>query len=813
MKREHHDRAGRRLQDNVLDRIPAWLPPALYLFATLVLFREVVFGAPLLGRDTFALSYFAREFYTDFVRETGRFPLWDPYVLGGLPFVDGMHGDIFYPPSLAMFVFDALHMWGIKMMLHVWLAGVFAYLFLRELRLSRGAALFGGLVFMMGPDLVSLVFPGGDGKLFVSALAPLVFWLAERAARHRRASDFAWFALGIALVVFTSHMQLAYFTVWGVSLWFLFRIGQTWRSGEKRAAGGLLAMFAVAGLLGMGAATVQFIPPLNYLREWSHRAERTVEAEGQSGYEYSATWSLHPEEAASLIVPEFVGDNAATDVRGGDRYWGRNAFKWNHEYAGLVPLLLIPILFLRRRTPETWFFALLAVLSVLYGLGANTPLFRLFYLIPGVNLFRAPSLIIFLYGLSIAVLGAMAVDRLAAWTTQPTEQTAVRKTLWIIAGVFLVLALLQSGGILTNLWQSISPLGARRAPALQANLASIQLGFWISFLLALLVASLWEALSRGAIGMREAVFALALLAFFDSYRIGRPFVRATVLMAEARLQQDPTLLVPDESIRFLQERQASGEVFRVYDLGYHPGINAPAYDFNALALHRIEQLGGHHGNEIGRYRELVGGDAAVNVAASQLRLLNLANVGYVVIGQRIENQGGLEEVFVGSRSAVYRNTAALPRVYLAGTVQVVPDDSAVQHLLAAEFDMRSTVTLPEPLPAGTEVQAEPQGTVEWVERGTNAYTLRVTSDRPALLVISENYYPAWKAAVDGEAAPVLRANYTFRAIPVGAGEHTVRLEYDSDTLDRSALASVSVLVLLLAVALAGTLRRRPEVAA
>jgi hypothetical protein len=704
-------------------------------------------------------------------------------------------------------------MWGIKMMLHVWLAGVFAYLFLRALRLSRGAAFFGGLVYMMGPDLVSLVYPGGDGKLFVSALAPLVFWLAERAAAKRRAGDFAWFALGIALVVFTSHMQLAYFTVWGVSLWFLFRTAQVWRRGEKRAAGALVAAFAVSGILGMGAAVVQFLPPLNYLREWSHRAERTVDAEGQTGYEFSTTWSLHPEEAVSLVVPEFVGDNAGTDVRAGDRYWGRNTFKLNHEYAGLVPLLLVPILFLRRRSPETWFFTSLAVVSVLYGLGANTPLFRLFYLIPGVNLFRAPSLIIFLYGLSVAVLGALAVDQLAAWLTQPSEYGPVARTLWIAAGVFLLLALLQSGGVITNIWQSISPLDARRAQGLQANLSSIQLGFWISFLLALAVATLWYAITRGWLGMREAVFGLALLAFFDSYRIGRHFVRATVLYAEARLRGDPTFLAPDESIRFLQGRQAAGEVFRVYDLGWHPGIEAPVYDDNVLAKHRLEQLAGHHGNEIGRYRELVGGDRAFNVAPSQLRLLHLANVEYIVLGQRIEGQAGFEEVFIGSRSAVYRNTAALPRAYLAGTVEVVPDASAVERLLSEGFDMRTTVLLPEALPPGMAVEADPEGTVEWVDRGLDEYSLRVTSDRPALLVISDNYYPAWRAAVDGEDTPILRANHTFRAIAVAAGEHTVRLRYDSSLLDRSALVSSAVLVLLLGTGLAGALRPSHETGA
>src|SRR5688572_9583868 len=272
--------------------IPAWVPPVVYALVTIILFREFFFGgARLLGTDTLELGYFARNFYTEFVQQFHRFPLWNPLLYGGLPFIDGMHGDIFYPPSLAMFFLNAAPMWSFKMALHVFLAGCFTYLWLREIGASRGASFVGGLIYMMGADLVSLVFPGGDGKLFVSALAPLAFWLTERSVVRRRVRDFAAFSLGIALMVFTSHMQLVYFCIWGVSLYFIFRVWQLARADESGHGGvhalGALGAFAVAGVLGVAAATVQFAPPLQYLREWSHRADKTEQA--QTGYAYSTT--------------------------------------------------------------------------------------------------------------------------------------------------------------------------------------------------------------------------------------------------------------------------------------------------------------------------------------------------------------------------------------------------------------------------------------------------------------------------------------------------------------------------------------------
>ena len=303
--------------------IPAWVAPVVFIFAAIIVFREFVFGiSGLLGTDTVALSYFARNFYTTFVQSFGRFPLWDPLLFGGLPFVEGMHGDIFYPPTLALFFMDTMRMWGWKMVLHVILAGVFTYMFLREVGLRRELALFGGLVYMMGADLVSLVLPGGDGKLMVSALAPLAFWLTERAVRNRRIADYAWLSLGIALLVFTSHMQAAYFCIWGFSLYFLFRVAQTWRA-DRNTGRALVAVgsLAAAGVLAVAAASVQFVPPLQYLREWSHRADRTVTADPEAAYEFATSYSINPEETASLIIPDFSGHQAQTETRP-PTYWG-----------------------------------------------------------------------------------------------------------------------------------------------------------------------------------------------------------------------------------------------------------------------------------------------------------------------------------------------------------------------------------------------------------------------------------------------------------------------------------------------------------
>lgn len=782
--------------------LPAWAPALIYALITIVLFREFFLGGiSMLGTDSLALSYFARNFYTEFVQAYHRMPFWNPLLFGGIPFVEGMHGDIFYPPSLALFFMDAGTMWGWKMSLHIFMAGIFTYLWLRRgLGLDSLPAFFGGLVYMLGADLVSLVLPGGDGKLFVSALAPLTFWLAERAAAKRRLADFALFALGIALLVFTSHMQAAYFCVWGVSLYFLFRVWQVWRTERSgMLAARLVGMFALAGMLGVGAAAVQFLPPLGYLQEYSHRVDRAEER----GYEWSSTYSLNAEEIMSLAVPEFVGELPGA-------YWGKNPLKLNSEYAGLIPLLLIPVLLLRRRTPLVWFFVGLAVLSLLYALASSTPLGRLFYLIPGVRLFRSWSIIIFLYGLSIATLAALAVQQLQEMLLGPaseSEAAGPRRVLWIGAGVLGVLALLAASGALTDMWTSVFYRGIDpgKSAALAANGPYITKGFWIAFGLAVVTASLWEMASRGILRAGAFVLLLAGVAAVDLYRVDRPFISSTASMNE-QATEFGTLFRPDETIEYLQRLREAGGVFRVMDMSTLLGMRSP-YGQNDLAIHGIEQLAGHHGNELGRYRNLIGGEVVENMITTDLRLAALTNTEYLVIPSRVEDPR-LEEVHVGSRAALYRYRDVLPRAFLVGTTEVVPGDAAAGRYLSEEFDARTSVILEEPLPPDVEVQPGATGVVEWVDREPDVFTLRVAPDRPAMLVVLDNYFPAWKAFVDGREVPIHRANYTFRAIAVPAGEHTVTFRYVPTELRSGAAISLVLLGLLLATVLIGAWRDR-----
>ena len=150
----------------------------------------------------------------------------------------------------------------------------------------------------------------------------------------------------IGLVILTTHFQQAYFLFGAVGVYAVVRVLLLWKAGlTPRRSGARFGTFLAFSVLGAGVAGIQLIPAVNYVTEFSRRTATTTQASQEEGIAYSSSWSLHPEEVASLVVPEFVGSSAGGADWATGTYWGRNVFKLNHEYGGLVVLLLAVVAF------------------------------------------------------------------------------------------------------------------------------------------------------------------------------------------------------------------------------------------------------------------------------------------------------------------------------------------------------------------------------------------------------------------------------------------------------------------------------------
>ena len=837
--------------------IPAWVPPVLFGAVTLFLFREFVFSRDMLfGSDTLALGYMAREFYANAV-SSGSFPLWNPVILGGTPFVESLAGgDSLYPPSaLLLFLLDPFRALGWKLVLHVFFAAIFMHGWIRSLGLSRPSALLAGLAYGLAPFMVSLVHGGQDGKIFVIALTPLLFWVTEWFLLRGAMRSIGSVALVVGAIMLTTHFQMAYFLFGGVGAYVIFRTVLIWREGEagqkgeagregeagrkseggrkgpgeeapadsgRRVAVTRMVLFLAAAVLGAGVAAVQFLPAASYVVEHSRRTATTTGASPEESRMYASSWSLHPEEVVALAIPEFVGVSNANEDWARGTYWGRNAFKGNHEYVGLVVLLLAAVSFFggARRSLRLFLVGLGGV-ALLFGLGGHTPVWRLFYeVVPGIELFRSPSLAIFLFGFSAVTLMAFGVERLLDLERKGSEADWARpgRFLWIASGVVLVGFVLAVSGALNAFWSFAvyRDMSDQAAQTLVNATPFIERGFMIAVILAAATAGIAWGLRTARLASLGAVVALGVLISVDLIRVDMPFIET---------QDFAAFRTPDPNIEFLLERQREEDPFRVFSLN---GLNGQDVRPGMFGL---ELAGGHHPNDLARYRDLIGmaGSGLPNNLIASANVLRMLNVRYILWPDQLgaptdqgipaditDNLRQLTQTTIQGRpyESVYEFTD-LPRARLVSTAVVLSDEQAVPHMLSSDFDPARQVVLSDPPPIDL-TGGDVVGQVEWVERNNNDMTLRVSADRPALLVLADNWFPAWRARVGDEEVPVLRANHSLRAVPITAGEHTVEFYYDSDELTwslRLTLLSLAVVAGLMGMDRLGTRRSEKRPAA
>ena len=129
-----------------------------------------------------------------------------------------------------------------------------------------------------------------------------------------------------------------------------------------------------------------------------------------------------------------------------------------------------------------------------------------------------------------------------------------------------------------------------------------------------------------------------------------------------------------------------------------------------------------------------------------------------------------------TRMTVWENEASYPRGWLPGAIQPVQDATEAKAALErGDGNLRARSLVEQPTPAMRNARG--QGTVRVERIGWNDSRFHVVTDKPAVLVTSDQYYPGWEARIDGHITPIRPANVAMRAVAIPAGEHTVTFRY------------------------------------
>ncbi|MCA1644988.1 MAG: YfhO family protein [Chloroflexi bacterium] len=188
-------------------------------------------------------------------------------------------------------------------------------------------------------------------------------------------------------------------------------------------------------------------------------------------------------------------------------------------------------------------------------------------------------------------------------------------------------------------------------------------------------------------------------------------------------------------------------------------------------------------------------------------LVDALNVRYIVVPSSTPPDQlaprfarAVQTVYADAHVRVLENLAALPRAWLVHRAEQLPPRQVVAALAAGAVDLRRVALIEEPPPVLAATDDTSLDQVSITADAPDHILARTTSGAAGLVVLSETYYPAWHAYVDGQAAPIYVADHALRAVAVPAGEHRLEMRYESAALSIGLVISVLALVALLALA-------------
>jgi hypothetical protein len=193
-------------------------------------------------------------------------------------------------------------------------------------------------------------------------------------------------------------------------------------------------------------------------------------------------------------------------------------------------------------------------------------------------------------------------------------------------------------------------------------------------------------------------------------------------------------------------------------------------------------------------------------------LLDLANVRYLVVHERGDVGRALLEhldpryVTDGSdgRVTVLRSTTAAPRAWVAYAASFMPAgsslDAVADRLVASHQDWRGPVLLEGAPATGPQPNGLRSTPATIVERTPSRLVIAARAAQAGWLVLSEAYFPGWRAEVDGRPVEIVPADLAFRAVALPPGDHRVTFTYEPEGLRPGAAISLASLILLVALA-------------
>jgi len=690
--------------------------------------RGVPYKNPLVG-DPILQQIPARQLSIEVLKKA-ELPLWNPYQMAGYPLLANIQSAPFYPLNIIFFFIPFLPAWTIFIIFEQLLAGIFMFLYLRNRKLSEEASLFGALSFSFCGFIIAWL---EWGTISHTALwIPLSLFAVDKILDGKKKLWYLLLGVSVIFSFLAGHLQTFIYGLALVLIYFFYY----WCQGIRNKK-----------ILGLSLLTL-FIALIITFPVWYSQlnlillSARNVDLSWQK-----SGWFIPLAQLVQFFFPDFFGNPATGN------YWGVFNYGEFIGYIGIAPLILGVLALFSKRKKEVLFWGGLVVLSLLF---ASQNIFAELPYKFSIPFFSSaqPTRLLIITDISLAILAAYGFE-----TFLKSEKRKLLPKIVIILGIFIAVFY----GF--TYFSSRSFLVADFAVT-KHNLI-IPTFLFVTTGIILVLGSIFDQRKKYLLMISLiAISALDLLFFASKYT---PFASKNYFY--------PTT----KTISFLQKQPGQFRIMTTTRQIFSPNI---------ATMYHLQSVDGYDPLYLMRFGQMMiaseRGKSDIStpfgfnriVVSNKISspIVDLLGVKYI-LSLTERDDPGLTKVFEEGQTKIYQNNASFPRTFFVDrVVKAGSSQSAIDLMFDKTIDLRRTGIVED---LDNFEDSYSSGSLKITRYTPNNISIQTKNSGKGFLIITDTYYPTWKAYIDKKQVKIYRTDFNFRGIVVPSGIHTVEFR---DTL-------------------------------
>lgn len=813
-----------------------------FILVSLIYFYPVLQGNKIYQSDIAQYTGMAKE-QNDFRKETNEEPFWTNSAFGGMPTYQlgakypndgiGILDDVLrFLPRPADYLF--LYFLGF-------------YILLMVLKVDPLKAFFGALAFGLSTYLIIILGVGHNAKAHAIAYMPMVVAGVLLVFQRKYIIGGLLTMVAAALEINANHFQMTYYLLLLLIIIGGYYVVMALKEKEYKELGKIIAVFAIAGILAVGANATNLMATTEYAdHSIRGKSELTFNADGTKNttnssmkYEYITEYSYGVTESFNLIAPRLFGGGNGEELDEksalyefllkygassaealqtvqyyGKTYWGEQPIVEAPAYIGAIVFFLAVLALYHDKRKVKYLFLAGAILSLVLSWGKNFDGLTRFFVdfVPLYDKFRAVSSIQVVLELCFPVLAIMGLQSFFTSekeTQWPSLWKAAATSLGLVIALFLAKGFFSFSAPIDQ--QLIQMFGESQDKSFGISfinaLKEDRMRFYTNDLMrsGLLMAAaaliLWLYI-QNKLAQTTAVILVGFFMVSDLFIVDKRYVNNNPNQFRSAREVDMPFEATEADKNILKDTTN----YRVYEIqgrlqGRASYFHKAVGGYSAVRPRRVDQLFEYNveknisqlGNSI---------DFKTFSFTKSNPVLDMLNVKYVIVP-------------TGEGDVPVMNPFANGNAWFVDKIKFVKSaDEEMKALDSLETKKIAVInSVINDFKGAEGIAKDSTATIQLTSYMPNHLQYVSNNSKSGFGVFSENYYKkGWIATIDGKEAAIYQVNYVLRGLEIPAGKHTIEFKFEPQVIKTgSTIALISSIGILLLIGAGVYFERKKKV--